>query len=156
MTEDDNEISLESDTKGCITCGTIGVVVLILTGLAMIILSVLQPPVDNLRLVLGIVMVGVGVGFLLRTYWAWFIIGIVTIALGLVMAIGPFVWIIAAGPFTAAGYKSPFENISPLMMWLIIFLGIATFGAGLLMIFVSLGKMRIKELPLRGEHKKTE
>jgi len=44
MTEDDNEISLDSDTKGCITCGTIGVVVLILTGLAMIILSVLHPP----------------------------------------------------------------------------------------------------------------
>lgn len=156
MADDDNEISLDSDTKGCITCGTIEVVVLILIGLALIIFNVLKPPIDYLRLVIGIVMVGVGVGFLLRTHWAWFIIGIVTIALGLVMAIGPFVWIIAAGPFTAAGYKSPFENISPLMMWLIIFLGIATFGAGLLMIFVSLGKMRIKELPLRGEHKKTE
>lgn len=156
MADEDNEISLDSDSKGCITCGTIGVVVLILIGLALIIVNVLQPPVDYLRMVLGILMVVVGVGFFLRTHWAWFIIGIVTIALGLVMAIGPFVWIIAAGPFTAAGYKSPFENISPLMMWLIIFLGIATFGAGLLMIFVSLGKMRIKELPLRGEHKKTE
>lgn len=156
MADEDNEISLDSDSKGCITCGTIGVVVLILIGLALIIVNVLQPPVDYLRMVLGILMVVVGVGFFLRTHWAWFIIGIVTIALGLVMAIGPFVWIIAAGPLTAAGYKSPFENISPLMMWLIIFLGIATFGAGLLMIFVSLGKMRIKELPLRGEHKKTE
>jgi len=156
MADDDNEISLDSDTKGCFTCGTIGVVVLILIGLALIIFNVLKPPIDYLRLVIGILMVVVGVGFFLRTHWAWFIMGIATIALGLVMAIGPFVWIIAAGPFTAAGYKSPFENISPLMMWLIIFLGIATFGAGLMMIFVSLGKLRIKELPLRGEHKKTE
>ena len=156
MADEDNEISLDSDSKGCITCGTIGVVVLILIGLALIIVNVLQPPVDYLRMVLGILMVVVGVGFFLRTHWAWFIMGIATIALGLVMAIGPFVWIIAAGPFTAAGYKSPFENISPLMMWVIIILGVATCGAGLMMIFVSLGKMRIKELPLRGEHKKTE
>ncbi len=154
MAEDDNEISLDSDSKSCITCGTIGLVVLILLGLFAIVSNVLQPQIDYLRLILGIVMVVVGVGFFLRTHWAWFIIGIATIALGLFMAIGPFVWIIAAGPFTAAGYKSPFENISPLMMWLIIFLGVATFGAGLMMVFVSLGKLRIKELPLRGEHKK--
>ena len=154
MTEDDNEISLESDSKGCITCGTIGVVVLILLGLFTIVANVLQPRIDYLRIVIGIVMVVVGVGFFLRTHWAWLIMGIATIGLGLFMAIGPFVWIIAAGPFTAVGYKSPFENISPLMMWVIIFLGVATFGAGLMMIFVSLGKLRIKELPLRGERKK--
>jgi len=61
----------------------------------------------------------------------------------------------AAGPFTAAGYKSPFEHISPLMMWVIIFLGLATAGAGLMMIFVSLGKLKIKELPLRGGSKES-
>lgn len=154
MPEDDNEISL-SDDKGCITCGTIGVVVLILLGLFAIVMSVRQPPIDYLRVVLGVVMVVVGVGFFLRTHWAWFIMGIAVIGLGLFMAIGPFVWIIAAGPFTAQGIKSPFEHISPLMMWVIIILGVATFGAGLMMIFVSLGKLKIKELPLREKVKKS-
>jgi hypothetical protein len=153
MAEEDNEIALES--KGCITCGTIGVVVLILLGLFMLVAALLYRPVDYLRAAFGTVMVVVGVGFFLRTRWAWFIMGIATIGLGLVMAIGPFVWIIAAGPFTAAGYKSPFEHISPLMMWVIIFLGLATAGAGLMMIFVSLGKLKIKELPLRGGRRKS-
>lgn len=82
-----------------------------------------------LGIVIGLALLAIGIGFWFNARWARFISGITLLLLGLYTMIAPIVHVISAGTVGFQKYD-PFENIPPLLMVLIIFIGLAIVGAG--------------------------